>query len=488
MDSDIIDVIDVKPWNSDKFQAAPFPSDESRDNTWRLPPSKSHLIRWLLLGSQTTQEVVIRGVDGSGEDVLAMKGCLESLGVKITEGIDFWTVNGVGASGFVLPNSPLNCLNSGTTLRLIAGLCARFDGAVVLDGDASLKKRATDALWPALQNSGVLIDYLGEENELPIRLKGPWNPKSISLDLSNSGQPLSAIRLAMIGSPSPVKIILCGNRVSRKHILLSDRLARKTGSRDQINLSDDDFVLHPWVSEIYEEIIIPGDASMLSFAMLLSAVHGIKIKVGNCPVGGDSLGNEILLDIAEGLQIILSSEINEINETNETNDTGTEAEAKVGAAGAMAEKELVEGGVLWLDSTKDAVGQSIIPMNMSIDLTDANDLISPIAAMLAIGGGGRISGVSHAQWKESNRISKTIELLAAFGIKSIYRDDLLIVEGGQSINQPTELVNTYLDHRLQMTAVILATKVGGKVSGRSLHEVSFPNFLQQLSSFGINFI
>jgi 3-phosphoshikimate 1-carboxyvinyltransferase len=460
-----LDILYVKPWQPDRA----FGVNSGEEICWRLPPSKSHLIRWLLLGSQTQPPsrildagvgagVILKGVAGAGRDVSAMKDCLQTLGVEIISiDVDTWQISGKGQHGFCQPGEPLNCLNSGTTLRLITGLCARIDGEVEIDGDSSLRKRANDALIPAISEAGVKIDFLQNANELPIKLTGPWEPKVFSLDLSASGQPLSALRLAVIGAPNPIKINLHGNRVSRKHILLSDKLARATGSLDRLDLpaiEGDAIVLHPWQPVIDEAVNIPGDASMLSFAMLFSALHGVGLRVEKWPERDDSLGNEILLDFAGELRVEILEEMG--------------------------------AGVVNIHPVKRTEDDNIpISACEVIDLTDANDLISPIAAMLAIGAGGSICGVSHAQWKESNRISKTIELLAAFSISATYVDGVMTVDGGQVPLPPAELVRTYLDHRLQMTAVILASKVGGKVQGRDLHEVSYFGLLDELQAIGI---
>ena len=96
---------------------------------------------------------------------------------------------------------------------------------------------------------------------------------------------------------------------------------------------------------------------------------------------------------------------------------------------------------------------------------------------MAVGGGGEIVGASHAQFKESNRIGRTVEMLAAYSIEVEGTTDGLKISGGQNPTTPLHIVPTFGDHRMQMTAVILAPKVGAEIEGASLHEVSFPEFL-----------
>ncbi len=118
-------------------------------------------------------------------------------------------------------------------------------------------------------------------------------------------------------------------------------------------------------------------------------------------------------------------------------------------------------------------------------LRDSNDLITPMAAWLALGEGGTISGAKHAAFKESNRITKTAELLSKFGITSTINDDGITVLGGQKPVRPQGIVETFDDHRIQMTAILLASICGGIIEGATLHKVAWPSFLEQLVNLGL---
>jgi 3-phosphoshikimate 1-carboxyvinyltransferase len=118
-------------------------------------------------------------------------------------------------------------------------------------------------------------------------------------------------------------------------------------------------------------------------------------------------------------------------------------------------------------------------------LRDSNDLITPMAAWLALGQGGQITGASHAAFKESNRITKTVELLSRFGIESTATDDGISINGGQSPTRPDGIVETYGDHRIQMTAILLSSICGGLVEDSNLHNVAWPSFVEQLQNCGL---
>ena len=136
-------------------------------------------------------------------------------------------------------------------------------------------------------------------------------------------------------------------------------------------------------------------------------------------------------------------------------------------------------GISYQDSTLRCDGSSD---EVDIDLRDANDLLPPLAAILALSGGGRLRGAAHAKHKESNRIRSTKKLLEAFGLTASIEDDGLSIEGGQALTMPDSLVDTYGDHRIQMTAVLLATQTGAMVEGPRLHRIADPEFLNRLSA------
>ena len=99
---------------------------------------------------------------------------------------------------------------------------------------------------------------------------------------------------------------------------------------------------------------------------------------------------------------------------------------------------------------------------------------------MALGSGGKITGCSHARGKESDRISKTVKMLGEFGLRTQESDDGIIIPGNQTIRRPENPVETYSDHRMAMTAMILASKVGGDIEGPECVSATDSRFVQQL--------
>lgn len=128
--------------------------------------------------------------------------------------------------------------------------------------------------------------------------------------------------------------------------------------------------------------------------------------------------------------------------------------------------------------TKDILYPEVLdsPIQGKINLSTANDLITPIAALMCLQNGGEIVGVAHARHKESNRIEKTVEMLKSFDLEVEATADGLRMEGGQEVAVPTENVACFGDHRMFMTAAVLATKVGAELDSPGCYQVSWPEF------------
>lgn len=429
---------------------------------WALPPSKSHLIRALLLSAQSAQPVELLNVRHAGEDARAMRRCLQQLGISIEDyNIDGqrltqvnpvhfehhpdavkWVVHGAGSSGFKRPATVLNAGNSGTTLRLLGTHAAMIGGPVMLDGDGSLRKRSSAELWGTLEQGGATVSVGMGEERLPALIEGPMDAarlgNGISLDISRSSQPMSSWILAAPGLPCEVNLRLEGEAVSSRHAQLSLRLLRMFGG--QASKGSGELTLKPSSLDKVEQYSIPGDASMAAFSLLACTALGRNVELTGWPKAEDAIGHEVLHEKAKAL------------------------------------------GIEWVSSTLtniDAEGP------VDLDLRDANDLLPPLAAVLALNQGGVLKGAAHAAYKESNRLNRTAEILHQFGMKAEVTEDGLLIEGGQNPSTPNRPVETHDDHRLFMTAVLLASKCGGDIVGQTLHLVADEPFLDRLKAAGI---
>ena len=418
-----------------------IPKREFHSLEYSLPPSKSHMIRILALSAINQGVCKISFTGSLGKDIESMINSLQSIGVKISQQIHndetTLTIYGIGKDGFSAENLTVDCGNSGTALRIVMGLISSMKDKITIIGDDSLSRRDNESMINSLLEANVSVDKIGENN-LPLEIEGPWFNgnevnRVISLDCSKSSQPLTSWMIASSLFPCNVDLKISGPMVSNRHYQLTKQLCNKYGAA--IVKSNDGYKLNKWDVSLPDEIIIPGDSSMASFAILLTKLHSCKIELFNWPTNNDSLGNEILYDSSNDL------------------------------------------GISWENNVISNIDEGEFS---NYDLINCNDLITPLAVIISLGGGGEITGISHTVYKESNRIKRTLELLDNFGLKSIYDGQKIIIEGGQKLVEPSLPIHCHDDHRLFMTAAILMTKFGGDLIGKGLHCVADVDFLTRL--------
>ena len=379
---------------------------------WRLPPSKSHLIRWLAIISQSGQESLLSFKGEAGGDASSMSRCIEAMGSKVSVHKEGWAVQ--GASELSKGPISLECGNSGTSANFLTAISAFRDGTTTLDGDSSLRSRHSSELFSTLKQMGCNID----SERLPRNVAGGVVGYDVEHDWSRTSQGLSALMVASPNFAEELRVTLLGESVSSGYWMLTREICVSCGSG--MVIEGGNAIIPPWEVKVPRRVEIPVEESLQPVAMLLSRLHGVIFETGYEDSG---------IGINDTIRAIESGE----------ND---------------------------------------------IHLGRASDIISPVAAMMAIGSGGRIRGASHARGKESDRISKTVEVLSSFGLVMQEVEDGLNIPGGQTPRKPTEPIETHSDHRLAMTAMALASKYGGTVCEPEICSVSDPGFVSRILGLG----
>lgn len=378
---------------------------------WLIPPSKSHMIRWLALSSQSHGVTNISFEGAPGEDSFSMANCLAKMGSKIDFREGNWIIEGSG-DGLYMPDCVLDCGNSGTTASVISAMAACLNGDAVIDGDSSLRRRTSVGLCETLSELGCEID----SNSVPRRISGRIVSKHASIDRSGTSQGLTAMALASPNLPHEISLELRGGTVSEGYWELTKKICSMAGK--DLSIDRGKIKLGRWEVCTPSLIEVFAEESLIPMATLFSRIHGVEIR---------------------------KNKVDEI-------------------AGLKKAIDMLIGG------------------SEILDLTHASDIITPSTAIMAIGNGGRITGCAHARGKESDRISKTVEMLSAFGIKSMESSDGIIVPGGQEPSRPDNPVQTYSDHRMAMTAMIIASKTGGAVQGDDCVSSTDPEFTKRIQN------
>src|SRR4029077_20723379 len=137
-------------WRSGRAVIATVRGVSSLEGSVRVPGDKSISHRALILGSIATGDSQVRGLS-PGADVQSTASCMRALGVEIEDAV----VHGRGMRGLRAAAAPLDCGNSGTTMRLLGGLLAAQEFESTLVGDVSLSKRPMDRVVEPLREMGA---------------------------------------------------------------------------------------------------------------------------------------------------------------------------------------------------------------------------------------------------------------------------------------------------------------------------------------------
>ena len=402
-----------------------------------LPGDKSISHRALMFASLTDGECVIHNIS-TGEDVESTRKCLAECDIQSVKSGNTVRIKG---GVFSNPDKPLNCGNSGTTIRLLAGLLAGKRITAEFTGDDSLAKRPMSRIIDPLTEMGVVIESIN--GHIPFTIK-PKELNGISFVPSvASAQVKSCIMLAGLGAIG--QTVIDENVKTRDHSeIISKELGAPVSSNGTISINPLSRPLQPF------EINVPGDPSSAAFfAVAAALIPNSSITIKNV------LANPTRIGFFQVLK-------------------------KMG------------GGVEWQNMRKEC-GESVgdvhvfwKPLN-GIDIT--SELVPsvidelPIIAVLATQADGptTVSGAEELRVKECDRIRAVCENLLAMGGEVIEKKD------GFIINQSNILYNTniktYSDHRIAMSFTVagLLSDARNTLDDEDCINISFPEFNKVLT-------
>jgi 3-phosphoshikimate 1-carboxyvinyltransferase len=366
-------------------------------------------------------------------------------------------VGGVGVTGLRAPGEPIDCGNSGTTMRLLAGLLVAQPFASTLVGDDSLSRRPMMRVIAPLSRRGARIDgdahpTKAGERTAPLRIQARGSRLGSVEHESDvpSAQVKSALLLSGLDADGPT--FFREPMLSRDH---TERMLRALGAPIETMASC--VVLDPrgWDQRLAPfDLKVPGDLSAAAFLLAAAfLVPGSEVSVRDVGVNPTRTG---FLDIARGMGATFHIEPSE--------ERGGEP---LGALHASS-SELV--------STK--LGGEVV--------TRAIDEIPIACALFARAHGvSRVEGAAELRVKESDRIAAMVHVLRAFGVEADELPDGVVVEGTDKPLRAAE-IESRGDHRVAMTAAVLGLLAKGVTR---IHDVdcigtSFPRFVGTLRALG----
>ncbi|MDX1454065.1 MAG: 3-phosphoshikimate 1-carboxyvinyltransferase [Gammaproteobacteria bacterium] len=412
-----------------------------------VPGDKSISHRALILAALAEGETRIHGLLAS-EDCLNTLQAMQALGIDIRPDGEDWLVQGRGLCGLQAPVGPIDCGNSGTGMRLLAGLLAAqpFDSELV--GDASLMQRPMRRIADPLNAVGAAITT-DSDGTPPLRIQGSQALRDIDYAMPMaSAQVKSALLLAALAAGRHARIT--EPAVSRNH---TETLLQGFGV--PLERQGSVIALEP-VPKLDSpgRLEVPGDLSSAAFFLVLGLLQeGAAIQL-------------------EGVGI------------NATRDGLLRVLTRMGARFELERRDRGSGEG-WADIDVEPSALRAV----DIDADDVALAIDEIPVLLVAAacaeGTTRLRGAAELRVKESDRLAAMAAGLRALGIEVTEYADGLDVTGGKL--QGGE-VDSFGDHRIAMAFAIAATVAQGPVTIRNVANVatSYPRFRGDLSSLGID--
>jgi 3-phosphoshikimate 1-carboxyvinyltransferase len=421
------------------------PADRVRGRV-RPPGDKSISHRYALFAAIAEGTTTIHGYS-TGADCASTLGCLQGLGVRVEHTRDDHgglrvTVAGRGPRGFLEPVGTLDAGNSGSTIRMLAGLLASHPFRATMDGDASLQRRPMRRIIVPLERMGAR--FTSHEGRPPLTIEGTTRLTGIDFEPDvPSAQVKSAVLLAGIHADGITRVV--EPLPTRDH---TERALEAFGG--QVLRAGTAVAVRGGQRLAGRIVRVPGDISSAAFWMVAAAaLPGSEVRIDDTGLNPTRTG---ILDILR----------------------------RFGADIA------VEGG---RDTAGEPMGTIVVQHRelapVVIEPREVPGVIDelPVLAALATHGGDlRVSGAGELRVKESDRISSLANGLRRMGAEIDEAPDGFHVRGRNRLRGGE--VDAEHDHRLAMAFAIAALGAAGPTT---IHDagaaaVSYPEFFSVLES------
>ena len=405
----------------------------------RLFGDKSLSHRSLILASMASGESTVHGLS-KGADVASTASCLRQMGSEIDVPEDGpVTINGWGKEGPKEPLGVLDCGNSGTTIRLLAGLLAGSSGLFIMDGDESLRKRPQGRVIRPLSGMGATLLARCNDTLCPLVVKGAQlSPFRGSPEVA-SAQVKSSILLAALASGSEVDMEELGHTRDHTEMMLRGLGVPITSDELKIHLPAGP---HRWNGFDYT---VPGDPSSAAFLVAAAIMgQGTKVTVEGVCLNPTRTG---FFQILERMGAKISMEVTE-------------------------ERMGEPVGTITAESSR-LIGTEVEPHEVPPAIDEF-----PLLAVVATAAEGNtvVRGAEELRVKESDRIRCVVTELSKMGARITEAPDGFTVYG------PTPLcgavVECHHDHRLEMSLAVAALTAEGttRLENAGWASISFPEF------------
>jgi len=416
------------------------------DATVSVPGDKSISHRALMLGSIANGRSDISGFL-AGEDCLATLSAMRAMGIRIEQtGPTDIVVHGRGLQGLSRPESALDLGNSGTAMRLMAGLLSgqNFDSRLV--GDESLSSRPMGRVITPLSAMGA--DIGSEDGRPPLTVRGNRTLTALDYEMPvASAQVKSAVLLAGMYADGVTSVV--EPAVTRDH---TERMLGAMGV--EVQTSGHCISMQGGQALTSCPIRVPGDLSSAAFVILAALLSdNAEIVIESVGVNPTRTG---IIDILQAMGADISLE-------------NPRLLSQEPIADVRVRSSVMQGGV-------------VDPELVSLAIDEFPVLF---VAAAAARGTTRFSGIGELRVKESDRIAAMSAGLRSLGIEVDESDDGAVVHGGQFSGGDVE---SFGDHRIAMSLAVAAGSASGPVvvQDTAAVETSFPGFAALMASLGLS--
>ena len=412
-----------------------------------LPGDKSISHRAALIASLANDTARLTNFSTS-EDCASTLACIEKLGATVTRSGEHLTIE--PAKRLQASSTPLDCGNSGSTMRMLAGLLAGQTFTSTLVGDDSLSSRPMKRIIEPLERMGARIDSANDKPPLTIQGTAPLQAIKYELPVA-SAQVKSCVLFAGLNAEGQTTVI--EPAVTRDH---TERLFNGCGvpvNSERTNDGRTTITIDGPARFDCADMTIPGDIS--SAAYFVAAATLLR-------------GSELLIqDVSlNPTRVEFLSVLRDWGAEIETSDERLERNEPTGAI-------RISSGDLESGVQSRRVPEALIP-----SLIDELPLMAVVGSQLP--GGVEIRSATELRVKETDRIAATVRNLRAMGAEVEEYPDGLFVNGPTNLHGA--LIESYGDHRIAMAFSIAALVANGpsEISGASCVNISFPEFFELL--------
>ena len=376
-------------------------------------------------------EATVRAVTALGAKVKILKGCWIVEGAKTLKG----------------SKKPIDCGESGATLRFMVPIAALADGSSTLIFRGSLDKRPVEPLLASLDELGARahVGKLGDKDAVFVEGGGIVGGETFIAG-NVSSQFISGLMFACPRAEVDTEIMLTSSLESAEYVKMTEAVLANHG----INVPAHEKHIHIPANQTYgpSEGRVPGDFSSASFLLAAAAITESKVQVNNLNYGSIQGDKEI-----------------------------------VGVLKQMG----VEGKVC--EDNVEIEGSGSLLKPIEVDAKNIPDIVPAIAALACCAQGlTHIFGAHRLRLKESNRLESLYLELTKMGAQITINDDGLIIQGGSLLHGAT--IDPHNDHRIAMACAVVALCAEGETTIQNADCVrkSYPQFFTHLKQIGVDLV